>query len=1039
MFRVRVARHIARTLVMVGAILAHSASWAQNPSLEISQHGHRAWRSIGGLALGTISAIAQTTDGYLWLATPSGLLRFDGVRGLPVRPPTGADFDEGVRALLGSRDGALWIGTSRGLHVYSGGSFQPLKSLSSMTVNAIQEGSDGTIWAAGIMRGKGVLCAIRKIGDECLGEDGRLGPEVVALHRDSASALWVVGMGRVWKWGTDPMVSFALPVRADALRSVAEMEDGSMAIGMRGRVERIADGRIETLPLPGWALNLAFDKALRTRDGSLWFGTSDAGLVRLHEGRLDTFAQQDGLSANKVLDLFEDVEGNIWVSTLHGLDQFRPIAAANQSGRHGLKGRARGVLNARDGSMWVSTTTGVYQSEAFGRWKLRRPPLTGVASLFEDRRGRIWAPSDQGVQYFDGNRFVDPNAIPTGPIDALTEDANGDLWLAHRELGLVRVQSDGKSKFVATIVLRPSSRVSTLTIDPVNGSLWIGLWSGGLEQMRDGRLVGGTTFLVGPDASARINHLRAESDGTLWASTSNGMYRVDRGQVARLNMARVPSCNQIFWSFANEAALWLSGQCGLMRIDRADVDAWTQAEDKGIRMTVAAALLDTQNSGAQVNSGGTIGYITLEYNFSPKIAPSADGKLWFVTGDSLVSVEPGRIPANVLPPRVHVERLTSDGKSFESRVGLRLPPIQHNIEIDYTALNVASPERVRFRYRLDGRDTDWQDAGTRRQAFYTDLAPGQYQFHVSAANEGGEWNAAGGSFEFSILPAWWQTLAFRVGCLAAVALALYALYKMRIDQLARRFNITFKARVSERFRIARELHDTLLQSLQGLVLLLQAAQRQWPSDDGRRILENAIDRGVGALTEGRDAVQGLRSTEPGELVDAIRALGQVLAADPESPPFTFDLDVQGWSRSLDPTVRDEVFRIVGEAMRNASRHAQPKKVEVEIRYDEREFRISVRDDGSGIDRRVAKRGRQGHFGLRGMRERAKLIGGKLTLSSAAGEGTTVILKIPGVWAYGAVEDDSSLNLQHATADKGEDIGGQGEGSSHRARFNPHPD
>lgn len=785
MFRARIAKCIALLVTVIFTVIGASFAWALSPSPSVEQHGHREWRNLDGTGLGAIKAIAQTTDGYMWLATPTRLLRFDGVRTVPVRDATGAAFDEGVRVLRGARDGTLWIGTGRGLFGYRNGSFLPNVSFSNMEINAIAEDSDGTIWLAGAVDGMARLCALRKLGDECHGQDGRLGAQIVALHRDSANALWVVGTRRVWKWGSDPMVSFELPTTADVLRNVTDMSDGGIAIGLRGQIARISNGKLETLPLPSWTQELAFDKALLDRHGSLWLGTADSGLLRLDGEQISPFATQDGLSSDTVLDLFEDREGNVWVSTSRGLDQFRPIAAAIESGRSGLAGRPRAVLKARDGSVWASTTFGVYQRNSSGNWKRHRSWKAGVSSLFEDRLGRIWTPSRNGVQYFDGNRFVDASGIPAGTVDAMAEGSNGDLWMAHRELGLLRVRADGKAQFAVKAILRPSSRVSTLAIDPVDHSLWVGLWSGTLEIVREGRLSHGPALADSSAASPPINHIRTDPDGTLWVSSFTGLHRISQGRVTRLNVGSGLTCDQIFTSFVDEKSLWLNAQCGLIRIDRGAVDAWSNAAEKGLPKQVASQLLDLRDGVDQAILGRSISPIAPGYNHTPKIARHTESGPIVVTGDRLVTIHTGRIPANDQPPPVYIEKLTSNGQSYESQSGVRLPPQQRNLEIEYTGLNFASPERVQFRYKLEGRDTDWQDASTRRQAFYTDLAPGQYRFRVSAANERGVWNHEGDSIEFSIEPAWWQTLTFRVACTAAIALMLYALYRLRIAELSR--------------------------------------------------------------------------------------------------------------------------------------------------------------------------------------------------------------------------------------------------------------
>jgi len=328
-----------------------------------------------------------------------------------------------------------------------------------------------------------------------------------------------------------------------------------------------------------------------------------------------------------------------------------------------------------------------------------------------------------------------------------------------------------------------------------------------------------------------------------------------------------------------------------------------------------------------------------------------------------------------------------------------------DLQIDYTALSLVAPEKNAFRYKLEGRDSDWQDAGNRRQAFYTDLDPGNYRFRVIAANNSGVWNEEGASLDFSVAAAYWQTNWFRALCVLALLALLITLYRLRVRQIARHFNATFDARVNERTRIARDLHDTLLQSFQGLLLRFQTALDLLPgrSAEAKQVLASAIDQAADAITEGRDAVQGLRAStiETNDLADSIRALGEELASD-KGDKATLRVEVQGTQRALHPIVRDEIFRIAGEALRNAVRHASARQIEVEIRYDERQMRLRVRDDGIGIDPAVLRaEGRAGHFGLHGMRERSKLAGGKLTVWSGLDAGTEVELTIPASHAYAA--------------------------------------
>src|SRR5262249_30898570 len=311
--------------------------------------------------------------------------------------------------------------------------------------------------------------------------------------------------------------------------------------------------------------------------------------------------------------------------------------------------------------------------------------------------------------------------------------------------------------------------------------------------------------------------------------------------------------------------------------------------------------------------------------------------------------------------------------------------------------SLVAPEKMQFKYKLEGRDRDWIDAGNRRQAFYTDLDPGSYRFRVIASNNSGVWNEQGATLEFSVAPAYWQTWWFRGLVIAALAALLWTLYRWRVRQIGREFSLTLDARVAERTRIARELHDTLLQGFHGVLLRFQTALELLPQrpNDARQILASTIDQAAAAITEGRDAVQGLRisATETNDLADSIRALADELAEE-GGGNVGVRMEVQGAARPLHPIVRDEIFRIASEALRNAFRHAGAQQIEVELRYDPRELRLRVRDDGRGIESAVLSAGgREGHFGMQGMRERAKGIGGRLTVWSAAGSGTEVELSV----------------------------------------------
>jgi signal transduction histidine kinase len=438
-------------------------------------------------------------------------------------------------------------------------------------------------------------------------------------------------------------------------------------------------------------------------------------------------------------------------------------------------------------------------------------------------------------------------------------------------------------------------------------------------------------------------------------------------------------------------SVWVYTACGLVRIGWSELDAWASHP----KQTIHATVFDSSDG---VSSHRVTGYNSV-------VAKSADGKLWFVRGGGGVSVlDPHHLAFNKLPPPVHIEQVTADGKTYDASNGLRLPAGVSDLLFDFTALSFVAPEKVRIRVKLEGQDKGWRELVNQRHVNYTNLPPATYRFRVMACNNSGVWNEEGASLEFVIPPMWYQTNWFRVLCVVAFLALLFAAYRLRLRQLARQFNKTLEARVSERTRIARELHDTLLQSFQGLLLRFQSVLKILPERplEARQRLESALDQAAAAIAEGRNAVQGLRSSafETNDLANGIIAIGKELTSDvsaPDSPAIA--VEVEGAPRDLNPVVRDEAYRIASEALRNAFRHAQARRIAVEIRYGEGQFRLRVRDDGKGIDEETIRQQPAGHFGLPGLRERAEIVGGRLEVWSRLDSGTQIELSIPGAIAY----------------------------------------
>lgn len=1000
-------RHLLPGLLLASASFgAPLPVLALDPPLQISQYAHTSWTARDGALLGLVFAMAQTSDGYLWVGGSFGMFRFDGLRFVPWQPPKGQSLPDNPYALLVARDGTLWIGTFNGLASWNGVELTRYPQIASGFVTSLLEDRDGTIWA-GLLANPGRLCAIRGGETECFTQEGGFGSFVWSLAEDGAGVLWAGAESGLWRWKPGPPQRFdTAGMRVGDLSTTA---DGQLLIGIRGAgVKRIAGDKLLPYPMrsatrPGeWVSDrdIKANKLLRDRDGGLWVGTEGLGIVHLQEGKADAFTRADGLSGNIACSLFEDREGNIWFGSEKGLDRFRKMPVTTLSTPQGLPNEAtKSVLATTDGSVWVATNDGL------ARWKDGTPtvykerdglPDAKVQSLYQDADGRLWASTGRGLAYFAANRFVAVGGVPGKEVYSIAGDRAGNLWLSGDE-GLVRLH---EGRFVennpwASLGRRQQAKV---IVADGSGGVWLSFWQdGGVLYFKDGKVQATYTAAQGLGAG-HVAGLRLDAEGAVWAATEEGgLSRIKDGRVATLTVGNGLPCNTIHWSTLDaNGSLWMYASCGLVRVMRDDLASW---------------IADPRHRVAPKSWGAADGVPLLAFSpayFNPPVANGPDGKLWFVSGADVQVIDPDHLPVNPLPPPVHIETIVADQQPYAVANGLRLPPLVRDMTIAFTALSLVDPRSTRFRYRLEGHDNDWREAVDRRQAAYTNLPPGNYRFRVKAANNSGVWNEEGAHVEFSILPAFYQTTWFRLaGAILLIGLAWSGFQlrlHMRIRRLHRQFEARLEARVAERTRIARDLHDTLLQHFHGLLLQFQAAFNLLPDRprESKQVLAGAIDRAAEAITEGRDTVQGLRTSalETNDLAEALRALAEDLANE-SGHAAAAHVDVQGKPQALHPLVRDETFRIAGEALRNAFHHAEAKQIDVEIRYDARQLRVRVRDDGKGIAPEVLSAGeRQGHFGLSGMRERAELVGGKLTVRRGPERGTEVEFTAPGAQAYG---------------------------------------
>ncbi|MEO6279593.1 two-component regulator propeller domain-containing protein [Roseateles sp.] len=995
---------LAPSLLLAAALFTSPrAALALDPPLQIAQYAHTSWAARDGALLGLVFGMAQTPDGYLWVSGSFGMFRFDGLRFVPWQPPRGQSLPGSPYALLVSRDGTLWISTFNGIASWNGVELTRYPQTANGFVTSLLEDRDGTIWA-GMLAEQGRLCAVRAGQAECFGQEGRFGSFVWSLAEDGAGALWAGAESGLWRWKPGPPQRFETP--GMRLGDLSTTRDGELLAGIRGAgIKRIVGDKLLPYPMRSpvkpheWLADGAVksNKLLRTRDGGLWVGTEGHGLIHLQDGKADAFTRADGLSGNIACSLFEDREGNIWFGSEKGLDRFRKLPVTTISAQQGLPSDGtKSVLATADGSVWVATGDGL------ARWKDAKVavykqrdglPDAAVQSLYQDADGRLWVSTGGGLVYFANERFVAVSGVPGKEVFSITGDEAGNLWLSIKE-GLVRLH---KGRFVESIpwaALGRRQQAKVIVAD--RGGVWLSFWQdGGVLYFKDGKVEATYTTAQGLGAG-HVAGLRLDAEGAVWAATEEGgLSRIKDGRVTTLTVGNGLACNAVHWSTLDDnGSLWMYTACGLVRVLRDDLTAWIA--DPGHRVSPKVW-------------GASDGVPLLAFSpayFNPPVAKGPDGKLWFVSGADVQVIAPDHLPFNPLPPPVHIETLVADQQPYAVNNGLRLPPQVRDITIAFTALSLVDPKSTRFRYRLQGHDTDWQEAIDRRQATYTNLPPGDYRFQVKAANNSGVWNEEGAQLAFAIQPAFFQTTWFRVAgaaLLIGLAWSGFQLWlRMRIRRLHRQFEARLEARVAERTRIARDLHDTLLQHFHGLLLQFQAAFNLLPHRprESKQVLASAIDRAAEAITEGRDTVQGLRTAaiETNDLADALRALAEDLANE-NGHAASAHVEVQGRPQALHPLVRDETFRIAGEALRNAFRHAEATQINVEICYDAQQLCVRVRDDGKGIAPEVLRAGeREGHYGLSGMRERAELVGGTLIVSGL-GQGTLVEFSAPGVRAY----------------------------------------
>lgn len=972
---------------------------ALDPNLRISQYAHTAWRMQDGAFNGTPHVVTQTTDGYVWIGTDAGLVKFDGIRFVPWEPVEGKRLpNSSIYWLLGASDGTLWIGTGVGLASWKNNNLVDFSNARGR-INDILEDHAGRIWVARSRprERNGGLCQVVHEALQCFGNSEGMGLVYAGpLAQGNLGNLWIGSSNELLRWKPG---SWNFYYREElkpyeglsGVEALAAAGDGTLWVGFGKKgmgLRRLVHGAPSRAALPGLAASdLEVSSLFVDGDNSLWIGTFDDGVYRVHGDMFDHFRSEDGLSGNTIESFYQDREGNLWVVTSKGLDRLRENRVVSLSLREGLTAdQVESVLASRNGTLWIGNEESLDFLQGNKLSSIRQGrglPGHRVTSLFEDHTGRLWVGIDGLLTVYERGQFREihrPDGTSLGTVVAMTEDTDRNIWayVVGKSRQLLRIQDRHvREEFTSSQI--PTVRV--LAADPAGG-IWVGLNDGNLARYRSGKL---ETFPLNHSSlDSPVVGLFVDSDGAVWASTRNGLFRWKEGNLKTLTSKNGLPCDQVINAVRdNQKTLWLYAKCGIFAIPNSELERWLQHPET----VVGTRSLDVLDGAQPAPS-----------TFQPAVSKSADGRLWFANDTLLQVVDPSRLNENRVPPPVQIEQVVADRKNFPPRENLRLPQRTRDIEIDYTALSFVIPQKVRFRNKLDGRDADWQEPGTRRPAFYSDLPPGQYRFHVTACNNDGLWNEAGATLNFSIAPAYYQTLWFRllVAGLSIAALAL--VYRLRVRQIAAGISARFDERLDERTRLARDFHDTLLQTIQGSKLVADDALEHH-ADPVR--MRNALERLstwlAQATEEGRSVLNSLRSstTEGNDLAQAFRRAGDECKVQRS---LEFALSVEGSSQEMHPIVRDEVYRIGYEAIRNACAHSDASRIGVDLSYVE-DLTLRVRDNGKGIDPDVAAKGKDGHFGLVGMYERASRVRGKLSISSSPGAGTEVELVVPRKIAF----------------------------------------
>ena len=969
-----------RLLALLLALSFARHAGALSPWKTFGQYSRTVWSQQQGLPQDTITAIAQTQDGYLWLGTNEGLARFDGYEFVILNDSTGDLPSNSVKALTVGLDGSLWVGTANGLvHFEANGQRKKYTTADGLPSNAIDElyvDHAGNLWIAT----GGALALFDNKSFSQLLPTSEFPITVRTVYEDSHKNLWVGGLGGVVRLTAGKFVSI-MPwssLTGDLItRLIIDRRGNLWVAGSLGLVQRSPDNKIHKFTKEDGLPDNFVRAVWLDHDDNLWAGTN-SGLARLRDNR---FVAEG--SGDLIRCLFEDNEHDLWVGASSGLSRIRDDVFTVYGSTEGFPSDSpNAVFEDRDHRIWVGfhdnallsmTSQGVHvftKADGF--------PAEEVFSIRQSRSGDLLLSTRAGFVRMHGTEFhtfVPPDKFRRKQIFDSLEDSSGAIWLALPN-GVGRLQGDKMS------VVIPGGQPGITSVVTLFESRDSAIWAGSYEQGL-WRIKGEEKRLFTTDDGLSSNKVRSifqDPDDTLWIATfGGGLNHYVGGKFSHFTAKDGLLSDNITSIVDDGSSLWLSTTRGICRIFKDQLRAFAEGKIPKLRTVNFDAedgLRSAQASPGYPVAGGGI--------------RSSDGRLWFPTSKGLAVLDP-RVRRQRSPaPSVHLIDFAVDGKSLNLRGPLRLQPSSGTLRILYTAIHLSAPERVKYSYKLEGMDSDWIESGKRREINYNGLAHGNYRFRVRAELPDGA--STEDSFSFEKLPRFYETTWFSILVGLIFLTFAWAIYQLRVRQLRYRFALILE----ERSHFAREIHDTLAQGFIGISSQLEAVASVLPEDGvgALRYLDLARKMVRHSITEARRAISDLRgsSLEGGDLATALRSGAQMWTAGSD---LVIDTDISGaeWS-TLPDDLQQQLLRITQEAVTNVIKHAGARKVLVRLRKETCKLHLQIIDDGRGFQKRDPFSPLDGHFGLIGMRERTERLGGEFRLASELGQGTHVDVTVP---------------------------------------------